>query len=77
MEVVFSHGGLSPSYEEQANKQGYTLGNKAEKAEELRHDILVLMLNNVLTVSQTWNAYKRLQKKFIVPNLMIKEQDND
>lgn len=77
MDITFSHGGLSPLYEEQANKQGFTLGNKAEKAEELRHAILVLMFNGVLTESQTWNAYKRLQKKFLIPNLSIKEQNND
>ena len=29
--VEFRHGFLSPSYEEQANEQGYTLGEEAER----------------------------------------------
>ena len=77
MDVVFAHGAMSMTYEEQANRQGLTLGNKAELAEELRHAILVLMFNDVLTDTQRWNAFQRLQKKVLIPNLIIKEQDND
>ena len=73
MNVVFSHGALSMTYEEQANRQGLTLGNKAELAEKLRDAILVLMFNDVLTDAQRWNAFQRLQKKVLIPNLTKKE----
>lgn len=69
MNVVFTHGAMTMSYEEQANKQGFTLGDKKEKAEELRHAILILLFNDVITDSQRWNAFQRLQKKFLIPNL--------
>ena len=73
MDVVFAHGAMSMTYEEQANRQGLTLGNKAKLAEELRHAILVLMFNGVLTDAQRWSAFQRLQKKVLIPNLTIKE----
>jgi len=73
MNVVFSHGALSMTYEEQANRQGLILGNKAELAEKLRDAILVLMFNDVLTDAQRWNAFQRLQKKVLIPNLTKKE----
>ena len=75
MDIIFSHGAMTMSYEEQANRQGFTLGDKAEKAEELRHAILILLFNDVITDSQRWNIFQRLQKKFLIPNL--KENTNE
>lgn len=74
MDVIFSHGAMTMTYEEQAVRQGFTLGDKAEKAEELRQAILILLFNDVITDSQRWNAFQRLQKKFLIPNLKIKEK---
>lgn len=73
MNVTFVHGAMVATYEEQANNQGFTLGNKAELAEKLRDAILILMFNDVLTDAQRWAAFKRLQKKVLIPNLTIKE----
>lgn len=77
MDVTFVHGAMATTYEQQANRQGLTLGNKAELAEDLRHAILTLMFNNILTDAQRWNAFQRLQKKVLIPNLTIKEQNDD
>ena len=77
MDVTFVHGAMIATYEEQANNQGFTLGSKAELAEELRHAILILMFNGVLTDAQRWAAFQRLQKKVLIPNLSIKEENND
>ena len=72
-EVTFAHGVLSPKYEQQANEQGYTLGEKAKEVEKLRDAINILFMHDVLTDSQRWNAYHRLQNKMIAPNLQKME----
>lgn len=74
MNVVFTHGAMALTYEEQAVRQGFTLGDKAVKAEELRQAILILLFNDVITDSQRWNAFQRLQKKFLIPNLKEKSK---
>lgn len=77
MNVIFTHGALTLTYEEQAVRQGFTLGDKAEKAEELRNAILILLFNDVITDSQRWNAFQRMQKKFLIPNLRKKGEDDE
>ena len=72
-EIILVHGCLSPKYEEQANKQGYTLGEKAKEVEKMRDAINILFMHDVLTDSQRWNAFRRLQSKIIVPNLQKME----
>lgn len=47
----FSYAVLSDLLEEQANEQGYTLGDKVEKLEEIRKAINMCMLH-VATESQ-------------------------
>ena len=68
MEVVFSHGWLSDTYEEQANKQGFTLGNKAEELEELKRSYNILGLYDCITDSQKEKVLQKIQKN-IVKNL--------
>ena len=68
MEVGFYHGCLSDSYEKQANEQGFTLGNKAEMLEELRHSYNMLRLHDCITDSQADAIVQKIQKK-IVKNL--------
>ena len=68
-DITFVHGCLSREYEAQANKQGYTLGKKAKEVEEMRDAINVLFMHDILTEAQRWNAFRRLQKKIIIPNL--------
>jgi len=63
--VGFSYGVLMPTLEEQANEQGFTLGDKAETFEKLRESISWLTFHNILTDSQINMAYKKLQKQVV------------
>ncbi len=48
----FYYGSVEDNLEEQANKQGLTLGNKAELFEELKNAWLLLRDNKALTEKQ-------------------------
>ena len=68
MNVGFSYGFFGDKLETQANKQGFTLGDKADFAEQLRDALNILRIESILTDSQCDKAYPRLQK-FVVKNL--------
>ena len=65
VKVKFGYGALCNSLEEQANKQGFTLKDKAEGLEQAREAISVLMFKDVLTPSQVNKAVERLNKNVI------------
>lgn len=62
--VGFSYGVLYDTLEEQANKQGYTLKDKADILEKIREAINICMFH-VATDSQTSIMTKKLHKKVI------------
>lgn len=68
MEVGFYHGVLTDSYEKQANDQGFTLGDKAELLEKLRHSYNMLRIHDCITDSQAEKILQKLHKK-VVKNL--------
>lgn len=59
--VKMGYGALAPSLEEQANEQGFTLGDKAKFLEDLRKAKTMLMFH-VLTESQTKSITQKLHK---------------
>ena len=65
MEVGFYHGILSDSYEKQANEQGFTLGDKAELLEKLRHSYNMLRMHDCITDSQADEIVQKIQKKIV------------
>ena len=65
MEVGFAYGALCDDLETQANKQGFTLGEKAEMLEELRHSYLMLVMNDCITDSQKGKILQKIQKKVV------------
>lgn len=68
-QIGFSYGAFAESLEEQANKQGYTLGKDAEKYEKIRNAINMCGFH-VATESQIDSMLKKLQKK-VVDSLAI------
>ena len=64
-EVGFHHGALCDPYEQQANEQGYTLGEEKEFLEKLGFSIVFCWIHGLLTDSQYDAALKKLQKKLI------------
>ena len=74
--VEFRHGFLSPSYEEQANEQGYTLGDQAEKFQKLGKYVLELHIFGVITDGETDKALQRLQKQFVKKLKPLEEEQH-
>lgn len=62
-QVGFSYGAVADPLEQQANEQGYTLGEKAEHFEKCKEAIVRLMFADILTDSQRDKAYQKLNKQ--------------
>ncbi|MCD3321638.1 hypothetical protein G8V07_14305 [Clostridium botulinum D/C] len=62
VQVGFSYGVFYPSLEEQANKQGFTLGNEAETVEKIRKAINMCGFH-VATDAQVNSMLKKLNKR--------------
>lgn len=67
--VMFRHGGLAPSYEEQANEQGFTFNDKADFIQRLGDGLVMAHIHGVLTDSQFDKAIEKFHKKVIVKHL--------
>lgn len=65
MEVKFSFGAMSPTLEEQANRQGYTLGNEAEKLEKLKKARTMMLFHGIINDGIAENTAKKINKKVI------------
>lgn len=65
MEVGFYHGAFSDSYEEQANKQGFTLGDKVKLFEDVKHSYNMLRIHGYLTDNQADSVCKKIQKNLV------------
>lgn len=65
MTIVFCHGALCDPYEEQANEQGYTLGDKAEYLQDLGFKTVYIWIHGLLTDRQYDDALRKLQKQLV------------
>lgn len=69
MTVEFYHGAFSDTYEEQANRQGYTFGDKADFAEKVGFGIVAAHIHGCITDSEYDKILRRFQTKIITKNL--------
>lgn len=69
MTVEFYHGAFSDTYEEQANRQGYTFGDKADFVEKVGFGIVVAHIHGCITDSEYDKILRRFQTKIITKNL--------
>lgn len=65
MQINLNYGALSDPLEEQANKQGFTLGEKAGLFEKMAYGLVLNMIHGTLTDSQYEKAIQRLHNKVI------------
>lgn len=65
MEIRFYHGICGESYEKQANAQGFTLGEKADFFEKIRHACNFLGINGYLTSSQADSVCRKIQNNLV------------
>ncbi len=64
--IEFRHGWAVPSYEEQANAQGFTINKEnREKFEKIGDNILALHMYGILTEKETDKALQRFQKMLV------------
>ena len=76
MEVGFFHGALCESYEKQANDQGFTLGDSAEKLQKCGTNLVHVWIEGLLTDSQYDKALHKLQKKLLNALKPISKEDD-
>ena len=67
--IVFHHGALADTYEEQANKQGFTLGDHAEFAQRVGFGIVAAHIHGCITDSEYDKILRRFQTKILAKNL--------
>lgn len=77
MQVVFYHGALCDTYEEQANKQGFTLGDKEEFFQTLGYGLVLNHIHGILKDSQYNKALERLQKRLVKALKPLKESEEN
>ena len=70
--IVFHHGALADTYEEQANKQGVTLGDHAEFAQKVGFGIVPAHIHGCITDSEYDKILRRFQTKILLKNLKKK-----
>jgi hypothetical protein len=76
-EVGFYHGALSDSYEKQANKQGYTLGDKAKWVQKVGFGLVCAHIHGCITDGEYDKILRRFQQKVLLKNLKPYREEGD
>ena len=63
--IEFAHGALAPRYEDQANKHGYTLGDKKEYFDIVATCYNCLNFNGLLTDRVADSICTKIQKQLV------------
>ena len=77
MTIEFHHGALSDSYEEQANAQGFTFGDKAEFVEKVGFGLVTAHIHGCITDSEYNKILQRFQRKILLKMLKRMEVEHD
>ena len=64
-EITFCFGALSDPLEQQANAQGFTLGDKEELLQELNNAVITCWIYDLCTDSQHTAMMNKLHKKIM------------
>lgn len=67
--IEFCHGALADSYEEQANAQGYTLGEDADFAQRVGDGLVEAWFHGCITDAEYNRILKRFQNKILMKKL--------
>jgi len=71
----FHHGALCESYEEQANAQGFTFGDKAEWIEKVGYGLICAHIHGCITDSEYDKILHRFQTKILIKNIEPQESE--
>ena len=77
MNIEFHYGALADSFEEQANKQGFTFGDKAEWIQDIGFGLVCAHIHGVITDSEYDKILKRFQDKILIKNLKKMEEGSE
>lgn len=69
MIIEFHHGALADTYEEQANKQGFTFGDNADFVQKVGFGLLAAHIHGCITDSEYDRILRRFQIKILLKNL--------
>lgn len=75
--IGFHFGALASPFEEQANEQGYTLGDKAEYYEKMFFGLTAAWFDGVMTDGEHTKALQRLVKRLAKAVKPIKGDKQD
>ena len=75
--VEFSHGTFCDSYEEQANSQGFTLGEDAEWVEKIGYSLKCAHIKGCITDQEFDKIIQRFQKKILLKRLKPLSESED
>ena len=67
--VEFYHGALSDSYEKQARKQGFTLGDSAKFADRVAYGLVAAHIHGCITDAEYDRILRRFQKNILIAAL--------
>ena len=77
MIVEFHHGALSDSYEEQANAQGFTYGDKADFVQKVGYGLVCAYIHGCITDGEYDKILQRFQKKILLKNIKPLESEDE
>lgn len=69
MEITFNYGLMAKTFEEQANKQGYTFGANAEWVEKISYGLKCAFIHGCITESEYQKIIKRFSEKILAKNI--------
>lgn len=69
MEIEFYHSALADTYEEQANRQGFTFGDKADFVQKVGFGLIAAYIHGCITDSEYDRILRRFQTKILLENL--------
>lgn len=74
-EVIFHYGALSDPLEQQANAQGFTLGDNEELLQDLNRSMIMCWIHGLCTDSQHTAMMNKLHKKVMKALKPIETED--
>lgn len=76
MEIVFKHGALAGTYEEQANEQGFTFGENAELIQSIGDSILQVYDEDLVNSKEYDQILEAFHRKRLTNKKYLKRLEN-
>lgn len=74
--VRFAHGVWADDYEKQANEQGYTFGEEADRLQQIGYTLVFSHINRIITDSEYDRILRRFTK-YLGEHMMEEKEDDE